>query len=355
MPLYKLVVAYDGTRFHGFQRQIDNSAMTAKSAVRPRKRPQFDESDGTRKRCTLSVQEVLEMVILHDLYPSSASVSSTNGNNPTTTTTIEEINLKFAGRTDKGVHARGQVVTIRLPGEGPENVWRLRQSINSRLPVDISVISVELLTVDLDPRRDVVEKRYSYTIKYQRLCPSWSNLQASMIGGPLNSIRHALDDPPCLWVCPWPLDDSLMSKLLEQLQGTHDYSAFVHKEDRQAKNNTLTIAIDFVVMETRTDYYQPTTIVGDDGDSNEVAAAAAAAAIPVDFVTARFDFKGKGFRRSMLRNLVGYSVDVCRGLDGVPPVDRVLDSNSSNNNNNGTSVAICAAPASGLCLESVSY
>lgn len=349
MPLYKLVVAYDGTRFHGFQRQIDNAAMMAKSAARPRKRPQFDESDGTRKRCTMSVQEVLEMVILHDLYPSSSIASSNNNNNhPTTTTTIGEINLKFAGRTDRGVHARGQVVTIRLPVA--ENVWRLRQSINSRLPVDISVVQVELLTADLDPRRDVVEKRYSYTIKYQRCPRSWSNnnQQSSMIGGPLNSIRHALDDPPCLWVCPWALDDALLPKLLEQLQGTHDYSAFVHKEDRHAKNNTLTISIEFVVLETRTDYYEPTSTAEDDGNDKE----AEAAAFPVDFVTARFDFKGKGFRRSMLRNLVGYSVDVCRGLDSVPSVERVFDSNS---NNNGHSVAICAAPASGLCLESVTY
>jgi len=326
MPLYMLIVAYDGTRFHGFQRQVDNAAMTVK-AERPRKRPMLDQTDGTRKHCNVSVQEVLELVILQDLCPGQ--------------TTIEEMNLKFAGRTDKGVHARGQAVTVQLPpGETRMNVWKLRQSINSRLPVDISVVRAELLTKPLDPRKDVIEKRYSYTIKYQRKVLAGNNGKNNnddMMGGPLNSIRHALVDPPCMWVCPWVLDDALLPKLLNDLQGTHDYSAFVHKAARQAKDNTLTDSIDFAVTETRIDHYIP------DSEDSETDP------IPVEFITARFDFAAKGFRRTMLRNIVGYCVDVCRGLEATPTLEQVFDSSSNVN------APICAAPAAGLCLESVTY
>jgi len=341
MPVYRLTVAYDGTRFHGFQRQIENAALTAKTTttsngyINPVKKRPVYEPDGTRKNCCLSVQEVLELVILQDLYPNQ--------------TTADEVCLKFSGRTDKGVHARGQTVTVNLPTtttttagsssdvEEPPNVWKLRQSFNSRLPVDISVVAVACLgpSTTFDPRRDVVQKRYSYTLKYQR---KLSEKNQKLLGGPLNSIRHALNDPPCLWVCPWALDDTHLPELVERLQGTHDYSAFVHKAVRKERENTLTVSsIQFTVINTHTDFYCET-----DGNGEPFA-------FPVDFVTARFEFTAKGFRRTMLRNLVGYCVDVCRGLEGVPAVDQVFDAEI------GPKARINAAPASGLCLESVSY
>ena len=341
MPVYRLTVAYDGTRFHGFQRQIENAALTAKTrdnySNNPVKKRPVYEPDGTRKNCCISVQEVLELVILQDLYPNQ--------------TTADEVCLKFSGRTDKGVHARGQTVTVNLPttttaGSSSEeeqpNVWKLRQSFNSRLPVDISVVAVACLgpSTTFDPRRDVVQKRYSYTLKYQR---KLSEKDQKLLGGPLNSIRHALNDPPCLWVCPWALDDTHLPKLVERLQGTHDYSAFVHKAVRKERENTLTVSsIQFTVMNTRTDFYYYET--NGDGPGKEEPFA-----VPVDFVTARFEFAAKGFRRTMLRNLVGYCVDVCRGLEGVPAVDQVFDAEI------GPKARINAAPASGLCLESVSY
>ena len=135
---------------------------------------------------------------------------------------------------------------------------------------------------------------------------------------------------------PWSLNDSILPKLVEQLRGTHDYTAFVHKEDRHAKDNRLDVAIDFTIVGTRTDYFCP------NNDNTEQR-------IPVDFVTARFDFRSKGFRRTMLRNLVGYMVDVCRGLEHLPTVDQLFSEHDR------APFAISAAPALGLCFESVSY
>lgn len=75
-------------------------------------------------------------------------------------------------------------------------------------------------------------------------------------------------------------------------------------------------------------------------------------------VTGRFVFDATGFRRTMLRNLVGYCVDVCRGLPGVPSLDQVFPTQHGDTNtktNNDIAARIHAAPAVGLCLESVEY
>lgn len=352
MTMYKLVVAYDGTRFHGFQRQIDNDALDAISLSRnpslnlPKKRPVMT-NNGTRKHCCITVQEVLERIILQDLYPHQ--------------TTADIVCMRFAGRTDKGVHARGQVVSFCVP-VAYENTWKLRQAFNSRLPIDISVVSVEELVDDaisFDPRKDAVLKHYSYTFKYQRKLPvvvASIELDEAMIGGPLNSMRHALNDSSTTWLCPWTLDDSQLPNLVQKLQGTHDYSAFVHKSVRHAQNNTLTVTIRYTVLNLKTDYYHPTTTLPGNKDThycnnknNEP--------IPVDFVTARLDFEATGFRRTMVRNLVGYCVDVCRKRDGVATCEQVLmdPQNSSADDATSATIAIHAAPALGLCLESVSY
>lgn len=199
MPFYKLIVAYDGTRFHGFQRQIDNPTMMERmndklllAAMRPKKRPHYDlvgPNTGVRKGCNISIQEVLEMVLL-EMFP---------------TCSIHDIAFKFAGRTDKGVHARGQVCTTQLPltidtineeqshplrpSQAAEftnhlfdssecnydaTCWKLRKDMNSRLPIDVSVQHVSCLSLEengstvLDPRRDVQLKQYSYTVRFRR-------------------------------------------------------------------------------------------------------------------------------------------------------------------------------------------
>ena len=141
MSLFKLIVAYDGTRFNGFQRQITNQDMDGrrqkKVYERPPKRPHFESSTGKRKRVAVTVQDCLEDAILS--YCSQTVYSSTE---TTTVVTTESLCLKFAGRTDKGVHARGQVVAIHLP-LAVIDLQEMKKGINSRLPVDISVEYVE--------------------------------------------------------------------------------------------------------------------------------------------------------------------------------------------------------------------
>ena len=316
MPFYlKLTIAYDGSRFNGFQRQMTNVSMME----RPPKRPHWD-TNGVKKNVSFTIQECIE----------DAVVSYSNHVTPEEPSTVNDIKLKFAGRTDKGVHARGQVVTVCVP-QWMEGLDEIRRGINSRLPMDISVDHVENLGEQetLDPRRDVQMKTYSYTVKYRRKVMV-QNMDGKDALAPvcqlgMYSFRHALDSP-CLWLCPWALDDSLLPDLCEQLQGEHNYRAFVHKQNRDDQSQILTIQRMSVTTEQVSDE-------------------------PVPVIVTRFELQAKGFRRTMVRNLVGYCVDVCRGLDTVVE----LDWNTIWSGSDAVGDRINAAPASGLCLERVVY
>jgi tRNA pseudouridine38-40 synthase len=76
------------------------------------------------------------------------------------------IRVAAAGRTDAGVHARGQVATFRPPRPlGPEAMMR---SLNALLPADISVIAASWEEDSFDPRRDARSRCYEYRILNQR-------------------------------------------------------------------------------------------------------------------------------------------------------------------------------------------
>ncbi|MHC5003236.1 MAG: tRNA pseudouridine synthase A, partial [Planctomycetota bacterium] len=94
MPRYRLTLAYDGTAFHGWQKQIDR--------------------DGASLR---TVQAVLEEALRRVVR--------------------EEISVRGASRTDAGVHARAQVAAFTTGASIP--VERLPQAINARLPDDVQV------------------------------------------------------------------------------------------------------------------------------------------------------------------------------------------------------------------------
>jgi tRNA pseudouridine38-40 synthase len=82
--------------------------------------------------------------------------------------TGERVRVRFAGRTDAGVHATGQVAAFclarRRRGEGigwPE----LRRRLNATLPPDLAVRSLNPASAGFDPRRDAVARVYRYRIR----------------------------------------------------------------------------------------------------------------------------------------------------------------------------------------------
>lgn len=111
---YALLVEYDGTEFHGSQLQ-----------------------KGVR-----TVQGELGNA-LSQIYGSSLRIS-------------------MAGRTDAGVHAKGQVAAFDEPGR--HDPPTLRDALNFHLDHDIAVLRVEDVEDDFDPRRQAIKREYVFTI-----------------------------------------------------------------------------------------------------------------------------------------------------------------------------------------------
>jgi tRNA pseudouridine38-40 synthase len=109
------------------------------------------------------------------------------------------VELTVAGRTDRGVHALGQVVSY--PGPPP----RLR-SVNALLPDEIAVLAAEEAPDGFCARRDAVSRSYRYRVLTRRTPSPFERRRA-------------------LW-WPHPLDVPALEACAAALRGTHDFTAF---------------------------------------------------------------------------------------------------------------------------------
>jgi tRNA pseudouridine38-40 synthase len=111
----------------------------------------------------------------------------------------EPVDLTVAGRTDRGVHALGQVVSY--PGPPPA-----LRSVNALLPDEIAVVAAEVVADGFSARHHAVSRRYEYRV-LARPAPS-----------PFERTR-------ALW---WPHDVDLaaLRACAAALPGTHDFTAF---------------------------------------------------------------------------------------------------------------------------------
>lgn len=329
MPLFQLTVAYNGTRFSGMQRQVSNEHFE-----REAKRPHWDSQGKRKKNKTVTIQHCLEEALLNFFNFNSAERNDIQAGKKLL---VGDLSMRFASRTDKGVHARGQVVAVELPLDKKSCLAGSRRGINSRLPNDISIEKFSLAkTPNFVPRENVNYKIYSYTIKFE--CQNEASQKSPL--GP-QGIRTALDSP-ILWLCPWTLNESKVEEYCKRLSGRHNYNAFVHKTERLfgspklnrgkgKRSNVMTI-----------DRIQWTSqVVSTDPDGHVV-------------ILGRWEFQAQGFRRSMVRNFVGFLVDIMRGQ---VDVDRDVEGSWDGLWTDDEKVAalVCAAPASGLCLERIVY
>jgi len=157
MPRYRMTIEYDGSPFVGWQRQ-DNGP---------------------------SVQAAIE-----------AAVARCSG---------ETVGAVAAGRTDAGVHARGQVIHIDLAK--PWDAFRLSEAVNHHLKPDpIAVLEAAVVGEDFHARFSATERRYLYRIANRR--------------APLTVDRGRA------WQVQPPLDASAMDAAAQRLVGRHDFSTF---------------------------------------------------------------------------------------------------------------------------------
>lgn len=114
-----------------------------------------------------------------------------------------------ASRTDRGVHAEGQIVQFTLEKEF--SPFSLRQALNAHLPVQIRVLEAELIDPAFHVTLDAKQKEYHYN-----LCL-----------GPVQHPFYRLYS----WHFPRFLDLQKMEKAAQDLLGTHDFSALANEKE----------------------------------------------------------------------------------------------------------------------------
>ena len=168
---YKLTLQYDGTDFHGWQIQHGERTVQGELA---------------------RVLELLEG---------------------------SEVTVHGSGRTDAGVHAEGQVASVRLNREiTPE---KLRGALNGNLPRDVRVVEAEVAPEDFHARYSALGKSYVYRIfNAPVVSPFWS--------------RYALHEAR-------RLDTERMRAAARLFPGAHDWTAFsAAQSDAQSRVRTIT-------------------------------------------------------------------------------------------------------------------
>ncbi len=180
MPRYRLTIAYDGTDFHGWQRQLLPEAAA-------REHGHTAPADASGRVELRTVQSVLVRAVQDVIR--------------------EPVHVQGASRTDSGVHARAQTAAFSTTPDrlGPPDE-RLARAINSRLPEDVVVRDAAPVPEDFDPIADCVVKGYRYAFFSSRARPLWGRRY-------LQHVHEALDA-------------GAMSDAAGRLEGTHDFAAF---------------------------------------------------------------------------------------------------------------------------------
>ena len=218
---YKIEFSYDGTNFNGYQ-------------IQPKLR---------------TVQEELEKAVSYL-------------NRQTKTEVVA------SGRTDKGVHALGQVAHFDLDVEIPLD--KIKRGLNSNLPEDIHVNCVKKVSSNFHARFSSKKKEYIYLINIGEYNPMMRNY---------------------IYQYNRPLDIDNMKKGLRLLAGTHDFTSFVSSEDERENK-------------VRTIYKTNLTVKKD---------------------IIELSFQADGFMKYQVRNMVGLLLDIGKGKKEVEDVMKIIE------------------------------
>ncbi|HEU5214437.1 MAG TPA: tRNA pseudouridine(38-40) synthase TruA [Gaiellaceae bacterium] len=112
--------------------------------------------------------------------------------------------LAVAGRTDTGVHALGQVVSVDVEGGPP--LERIAAALNTRLPDEVTVLAAAEAPDGFHARHSARSRSYRYRL-FTRPTPSPFELRRS-------------------WWVPRPLDEEALATAAAAVRGEHDFRAF---------------------------------------------------------------------------------------------------------------------------------
>lgn len=202
------------------------------------------------------------------------------------------VEVACAGRTDAGVHARGQVTHFDVEARRDLRGWLL--GINSNLPADVAANWIKLVPDDFHARYRACARHYRYTI--------------------LNRLtRPALMRSQTTWVHQ-ALDEGCMRTAARCLLGEHDFSAF-RAVECQARSPVRRVH--------RLDLHREGEII-------------------------RIDIVADGFLHHMVRNIVGVLIDIGTGKQEPEWAQRVLAGRDR-------TLGGVTAPSQGLCFMAVLY
>ena len=221
---YKMIVQYDGTHFAGFQ-------------IQPHDRTVQGEIQKALKIMTKGIE-----VIIHG-----------------------------SGRTDSGVHAKGQVIHFDYPFMIPAK--NMKRALNSLTTDEIFIKDVSIVEDDFHARYNTSGKKYQYRVDLNEIPDPFKRLY---------TLHH-----------PYPLDMDKLKNALKDLEGEHDFASFCASHSgRENKVRTVYEA----------------SVVKDDFN-NELL----------------FTFRGNGFLYNMVRIFVGTLLQIANGLRPAEEIQRLLE------------------------------
>jgi tRNA pseudouridine38-40 synthase len=272
----KLTIEYDGTDFAGWARQ-------------PEQR---------------TVQEEIERALRTVL-----GETGTDG---------QPLQLTVAGRTDRGVHAWGQVASYAHEAVDPRR-------LNGLLPEDISILSAEPAPSGFDARHDAVSRTYCYRVHTGRSREVFTRCYA-------------------LW---WPhaLNREALDACARALRGTHDFTAFTPTETDHVRFERDVLAAEWRLREEERAGEGEEEGEGEkerEKEEGEKEGGGEGEGVIELWITA------DTFMRHMVRILVGTMLDVATSRRAVPEFEELLQGRPR-------AQAGPTAPAHGLALARVSY
>jgi tRNA pseudouridine38-40 synthase len=250
MRILKLTLAYDGTRFVGWQRQADGE----------------------------SIQGLLE-----------EALARFEG---------APVTVHGAGRTDAGVHARGQVASANVTfAHATETIVR---ALNAQLPEDIRILEVVDAPPGFHARFSARSKSYRYQIR------------AGTVGDPFTR--------EFVWQLPEPLNVDAMTDAAAALVGRHDFAAFQSVGTEVASTTRTIFRSQFSTTER---LERPERLLV-------------------------YEVTADGFLRHMVRAIVGTLVEIGRGWRSVESMAQLIEQGTR-------AQAGATAPPHGLFLVRVDY
>ncbi len=228
--------------------------------------------------------------------------------------------LRVAGRTDAGVHARRQVVSLLLPAG--QDLVKLTRSLNALTPLGIAVLDLRRTRASFEARKDVTSRSYRYFVCTDQVVPPfWPRY--------------------CWHVLPGGLDAAAMAEAAALVTGRHDFTAFTPTETEHAFFGRTVLGCRW----TRPGGAAlPAAALGGATGSGGARRGRGRAAAGMLCLQIEAD----AFLRHMVRTLVGTMVEVGRGERSLEDFRRLLEGAPRE-------AAGPTAPAHGLFLWAVKY